>query len=77
MAATIQDIDAKLDAAVSALSNTTSSYKQMVAKYGSDWTKWPATTNWYIALSNIAAAKTEVNQLSVSQLAADFSYKEV
>lgn len=40
MSATVEDVNAKLDSAVSNLKKTTSSYFSMVKKYGSDWTEW-------------------------------------
>lgn len=60
---TPQDVQAKLDAATAALAKTTNSYTGMVKNYGSDWTKWPTGSNWYIALTNIKAARTEAGQL--------------
>ena len=65
-----QDVQAKLDAATLALSKTTSSYTQMVADHGKDWTKWPKSSNWYVALTAIAAAR---NELISSTLKAAFT----
>jgi hypothetical protein len=58
-----QDVQAKLDAATAALAKTTSSYQQMVVRYGTDWTKWPATSQWTIGLTDIAAARAEAGLL--------------
>ena len=77
MAVSPQDVQAKLDSVISYLQKTTSSYKQMVTKYGSDWTKWPPTSNWYLALSEIKDARAEVGQLQTPTLTANFSWKEV
>lgn len=73
--ATVSDVQAKIDAGVAALQKTTSSYSQMVNKYGMDWKQWPNTTNWYKALTNIEAARTEVGGLTVSTLTAKFTEK--
>ena len=78
MTASAADVQAKLDAATTALAKTTSSYSAMVKKHGADWTKWPVTSNWYVALSQIRAARTEAGQLvapSGSPTAA-FAFKE-
>jgi hypothetical protein len=71
--ADIADVQAKIDAGNLALSKTTNTYPYMVRKYGSDWKKWPVATQWYIALSNFAAARSEVAKLQ--KLTAEFSYK--
>ena len=57
------DVQAKLDAAVAALAKTTSSWPSMVKRYGSDWQKWPTSTQWSIALADIQAARAEVGLL--------------
>ena len=78
MAASPQDVQAKLKAAQTALSKTTSTYPAMVKKYGSDWHKWPSGTQWYIAESNIEVASIEVGSLvAPSPPKAEFSFKEV
>jgi hypothetical protein len=58
-----QDVQAQLDAATLALSKTTSSYQQMVAKYGTNVAKWPATASWTMGLADIAAARAEAGLL--------------
>jgi hypothetical protein len=65
MAATPQDVQAKLDVATAALAKTTLTYPAMVKKYGSDPTKWPPTSYWFQALTAVAAARAEVGQLVV------------
>lgn len=77
MSATVEDVNAKLDSAVSNLKKTTSSYSAMVKKYGSDWTKWPKTTNWYLALNSIQLAESEISQLPLQNVTAKFIYKEI
>lgn len=78
MASTPQDVQAKLDAARTAITKTTNSYPAMVKKHGSDWTKWPTGSQWYIALNNIQAARVEAGDLvAPAPPAAHFSYKEV
>jgi len=72
--ATISDIQSKIDAGTLALSKANKSYPQMVKSYGSDWSKWPTSSQWYIALSNFAAARKELSQLTL--LAAHFSVKD-
>lgn len=75
MTATPQDVQAKLAAAMTALSKSNNSWPYMVRTYGADWTKWPKTTQWYIALSTIQAASAEAGQLTVKLLTADFTEK--
>lgn len=75
--ATIVEIKKKLDAVKIALSKTTSSYPQMVRKYGSDPLKWPSGTQWYIAESNLAAATNDLDHLSDTVLDADFQVKVI
>lgn len=76
MTATPQDVQTKLDAAVSALKATTSSYPAMVKRYGQDWHKWPVNSNWFRAFDAITKARAEVGQLTVeATLNADFSFK--
>lgn len=73
MAGSPKDVQSKLDAAVTQLQKTTSSYTSMVKMHGSDWTKWPNTSHWYLALSAIKAARDEVGSLIASStLKADF-----
>ena len=57
MSATPQDVQAKLDAAVSALELTTVGYKN---KY---WKTPPAGSQWALGLAAIAAARAEAGQL--------------
>lgn len=59
-----------IDAAVSHLERTTSSYAQMKNKYGADPAKWPTTSQWYMALKSLASARK-------AQLEASFTYKEL
>ncbi len=58
-----------IDTAVSHLKLTTSSYTQMVKKYGSDTSKWPSTSQWSMALASLSSARKQ-------QLKASFTYKE-
>jgi hypothetical protein len=76
MTATPQDVQAKLDAAATALTKTTKTYPAQVKLYGSDWTKWPHTSQWYIARKQISDARAEAGQLGGAPIAA-FAYKEV
>lgn len=78
MPATPQDVQTKLDAADMALSKTNKSWPQMVKTYGSDWHKWPTTSQWYVALSAIENARAEAGQLVAPSLpTAAFTYKEL
>lgn len=77
MTATPQDVQTKLAGALSHLAATTSSYPQMKTKYGSDWHKWPKTSNWWIALTDIENASVEAGQLVTPKITAAFTYKEV
>ena len=77
MAVTPQSVQAELDSAITYLSQTTSSYSQMVKAHGSDWTKWPTSSNWYLALSTIAQARKDVGSLTTLKLTASFSAVEV
>lgn len=63
---------AEITVALGYLAKTTSGYKSMVTKYGSDWTKWPATSNWYLALAALRRANADLSQV----LTAAFSFKE-
>lgn len=76
MTATPQDVQAKLAGALSHLAATTSSYAAMMMMYGSDWHKWPKSSNWWIALTDIENASLEAGQLVTPKLAAGFTYKE-
>lgn len=69
---TPEQIQAELDAAVVALAKTTSSYHQMVSKYGADFTRWPKTSSWYIGLTHIANARAAVSGLTTKVLTAAF-----
>lgn len=69
------DVQAKLDAAVTALEKTTSSGASFVKQHGTDWTKWPTSSRWYVACQNIYAARSEVGQLTEAKLTAAFTSK--
>lgn len=71
-----QDAITMLDAAVASLEKTTSSYRQMVTKYGNDPTQWPNTTNWYKALADLRACRKSILAIPVAKLTAEFSAKE-
>lgn len=76
MSVTPQDVQTKLDAAVSSLKATTSSYPAMAKRYGQDWHKWPVNSNWYRAFDAIAQARAGVGQLTPAPtLNADFEFK--
>lgn len=78
MSTSPSDVQAKLTTAMNNLARTKNTYPHMVSKYGSDWKKWPTTTDWYKALSNIDAASAEVNSLvAPAPPTAQFSFKEV
>lgn len=72
MAVTPADVQSKIDAGTLALSKANNSWDQMVKKHGSDWRKWPTSSQWYIAMSSFAAARAEVGELPVQTLAAEF-----
>lgn len=63
MTATPQDVQAKIQAGVDAIEKATKTYAQMVKAYGSDTSKWPAATQWAIALGNWSAAIVEAGHL--------------
>lgn len=63
MSVTPQDVQTKLDAAVSALKATTSGYPAMVKRYGPDWLKWPVNSNWYRAFDALRIARIDVGGL--------------
>lgn len=79
MTATPVDVQAKLDTATVALAKTNKTYTSMVKTYGSDWTKWPQTSQWYIAKKAISDARAEAGQLVTpgGTPHAAFTYKEV
>lgn len=79
MTATPADVQAQLDIAVAALAKTNKTYPSMVKTYGSDWTKWPQTSQWYIARKAISDARAEAGQLVSpgGPPQAAFTYKEV
>ncbi len=72
---TAQDIQKQLASAIVYLSKTTNTYPSMVKSYGSDWRKWPKTSNWYKALAAITAASAAVGKLPAPPVAA-FTWKE-
>lgn len=77
MSVTAKDVQTKLDAAVSSLKATTSSYSAMAKRYGSDWHKWPVNSNWFRAFDAITKARLEVGQLTAgTTLNADFIYND-
>lgn len=80
MTATATDVQVKIDAAVTALKKTTATYPYMVKTYGTDWTKWPVTSNWYVAFTQLAGARAEVGQLGAATVTgspkAAFVFKE-
>lgn len=51
-----QQMQGYVTAGLGFLKQTTSPYSDMVKKHGSDWTKWPQTSNWYKALYNFQLA---------------------
>ncbi len=65
-------MSAEIDSAISHLQRTTSTYPSMVKKYGPDPAKWPATSQWYMAMADLAAARKAASP----QLKASFSFKE-
>lgn len=76
MTATPQDVQVTLDAATTALAKTTKTYPSMVKTYGSDWTKWPPTSQWYLARKAISDARVEVGDLvAPAPPVAAFAYK--
>lgn len=74
MSATPQDVQAQLDIAINSLKKTTISYPDFIKRFGTDWTKWPKTSRWYIAVNAIATARKEAGQLTVPRLDADFAW---
>ncbi len=67
-------IQAELVAANVALAKSANSWPYMVRKYGADWTKWPKTTQWYIALNHI---KTAHDALSAPTKVLTAAFEEV
>lgn len=63
MANTPQDVQAKLDAAVINLEQTSTTGINFVKQHGKDWTKWPQTSSWYKAFKAIYGAREEVGLL--------------
>lgn len=76
MPVTPQDVQALLDTAVDHLKRSRSTYAQMVGKYGADPVKWPHTSQWYLALVAVAAARAAAGQIQVNTLTAAFTAKE-
>jgi hypothetical protein len=72
MAASPQDVQAKIDSAVVELEKATSTYASMVKKYGAVWASWPTTSHWFRGLSALADARAEVGNLVAPKLTADF-----
>ena len=75
MSSTIIGVQATIASAERYLAKTTVSYPQMVTKYGTDWKKWPTTSNWHRALAALEQAKVDVGHFT--SLAASFSHSEV
>lgn len=75
MAATPQDVQANLDAAVAALEKTTLSGAGFVKQHGADWTKWPSSSRWYQAFNAIYTARMEAGRLVAAKLTAAFTTK--
>lgn len=63
---TVAEIQQVVDNALADLSKTTMSYAQLEKKYGKDWTKWPHTSNWYKALSNLIQIRKDVTNCAYS-----------
>jgi hypothetical protein len=75
MSATPKDVQAHLDIATFNLKKTQISGINFIKEHGTDWTKWPKTSFWYIAFQAIAIARKEAGQLTVPILSADFTAK--
>lgn len=63
MSATPEGAQALMDQATEYVEEATSTYPQMVKKYGPDPTKWGPNTKWHLFLESQAAARAMVGQL--------------
>lgn len=74
MTPTPQDVQAKIAAGMTAMEQTTTQGTKWVSQHGSDWTKWPTSSNWYVAFSNFASASAEAGQLVTPKLTSSFRH---
>jgi hypothetical protein len=63
-----QSIQSDIAAGLALIEKTTSSYSSMVKKHGSDWTKWPTTSNWYKGLKLLQTAHDQAGLAVYSAL---------
>jgi hypothetical protein len=75
MAVTPHDVQVELDNVITSLKKTTISYPDFIKRFGTDYTKWPKTSRWYMVFHAIETARKEAGQLVAQKLDADFTWK--